>query len=82
MDVCLGWICCFGLATPANNSLRCAAVAAAERETIHNCDRTSRLYFLLYSTPSAGEESTGINVGRADLTFDENITRSWCVKLY
>ncbi|MEG4507851.1 hypothetical protein QUA81_29880 [Microcoleus sp. F6_B4] len=82
MDVCLGWICCFGLATPAHNSWRCAAVAAAERETIHNCDRSSRLYFLLDSTPSAGEESTGINVGRADFTFDENITRSWCVKLY
>lgn len=50
-------------------------------EPINNCDR-SRLYFLLYSSPSAGKESTGINAGRADLTFDENITRSWCVKLY
>ncbi|MEG4587801.1 hypothetical protein QUA54_21665 [Microcoleus sp. MOSTC5] len=51
MDVSLGWICSFGLATPANNSLRCAAVAAAQIETIHNCDRSSRLYFLLYSSP-------------------------------
>ncbi|MEG4324663.1 hypothetical protein [Microcoleus sp. herbarium5] len=74
MDVSLGWMGSFCLATPANNSLRGAAVAAAQRKTIHNCDRSSRIYFLLYSTPSAGEESTGINVGRADLTFDENIT--------
>ncbi|CAA9381212.1 hypothetical protein AVDCRST_MAG84-5098 [uncultured Microcoleus sp.] len=54
MDVSLGWICSFGLATPANNSLRCAAVAAAQIETIHNGDRSSRLYSLLYSSPSAG----------------------------
>ncbi|MEG4425913.1 MULTISPECIES: hypothetical protein [unclassified Microcoleus] len=48
MDVSLGGICCFGLATPANNSLRCAAVAAAQIETIHKYDRSSRLYSLLY----------------------------------
>ncbi|MEG4346501.1 hypothetical protein QUB70_24950 [Microcoleus sp. A003_D6] len=67
---------------PANTSLRCAAVAAAQIETVHSCDRSRRLYFLLYSSPSVGEECTGINAGRADLTFDENITGGWCVKLY
>ncbi|MEG3895265.1 MULTISPECIES: hypothetical protein [unclassified Microcoleus] len=67
---------------PANSSSRCAAVAAAQIEAIHNCGCSRRLYFLLYSSPSVGEESTGINAGRADLTFDENITGGWCVKLY
>ncbi|WP_293151350.1 MULTISPECIES: hypothetical protein [unclassified Microcoleus] len=47
MDVSLCLTCRFCLAISTNTSLRCAAVAA-QIEIIHHCDRSSRLYFLLY----------------------------------
>jgi hypothetical protein len=81
LDVSLCWICRFGLAPQSIAALDTLLLLLRRNEPIPNCCG-SRLYFLLYFSRSAGEESIGHQCRSSDLTFDENITRSWYVKLY